>query len=410
MKQLLDFVPPLKVKRFLGYRPNIWVVAPVVRITCGTIQAPLVLKLWSNANELCVVAKADGSTAVEYTLEAQENAIVLANAGGVNQDIHVVVRTNLPSRTNEQRKALLASICDSDLVQFLQSIKSSGMASLVQKIVRLRPLFLTHPDIPGRRYHATTVLKAIVLCMMSPTQSGHFVAHIGKYVQARQHLVKRLLVSMAEDTSWDKEAANFVSCGALLLSQHEFVHSAKFEDEVAAIAERMWGSSDCNNYEDAWRVGGSKSGSEPSGGVSMIARDAPTNRINLASFVHGIVGGMANDKFMMAYLRDNQDKYNAIKSMPRFKESVRHVPLDVYCDQHATGMIAMCFGKDIPLKSHPQSKTIEAPYMVRNHTIFRENSGSNPRRLNIDSNGNVEVEGKSIPYHGWRPELSADML
>ena len=260
MNQLLEMVQPVRVgnaatndqdNRFLHFMPHWWCPVGQVAQNTGTVRAPLILRLWSTEEEASVMSEVDGTQKVKYLLQDQERAYTFKNAGGKNQDIAIVSSTTKPARTVAERQALIDAM-DKDLVSFVRSIESSGIVSLVQKLIRLRVTHFTHPDYPTKVYPAEDVLKAMVLVVFDPSTKGHFVAHIGKYVFSQTHFVKRLGVCMFEDSSWNREHANFFICAATLTTEIAFEPSAALEDRVLQIAIGLWASTRCNGYADAW--------------------------------------------------------------------------------------------------------------------------------------------------------------
>ena len=152
MNELLEMILPVKddsscnpKNRFLGYQGHHWEEVVDHRIRSGLVKAPLLLRLWNattknvgNANqkEDCVIGSdAEGNN--NYSLKSGEEALVFPNAGGKDTNILVVIPSNSISRTPEERQVILTEMDDA-LVKYICAIRSSGMVSLMQKIIRLQ--------------------------------------------------------------------------------------------------------------------------------------------------------------------------------------------------------------------------------------------------------------------------------
>ena len=213
---------------------------------------------------------------------------------------------------------------------------------------------------------------------MNLNQPGIFIPHTGTFVSA-QHLLKRSMICMAEDSKYTRTKANFLSTGAILSQQRSWEPSAEFEDEVEDIIVGLWDSSCCCDYK---QVGGSyvdnsdgtsswvESSTAAALAVSAIETDAEKNRANLLSLIHEALGGMKGDKAMLRFLRDNPDKYNSMPAVAGYDKPMGIDSLDIWCDQHGNGGVAYLFGRNCPAQGRPNLRTKQAPYLMRTLVLF----------------------------------------
>jgi len=174
-----------------------------------------------------------------YDCKPGERALMVSNAPR-GASVAFVVRKDVPGAT---ANATPHTVHDAPY-PFLEYIGTGGCVSLLKKVVRRRPRALRHPD-TGEEFDAPVVLGAIVRRLLDPRQPGIFLLDAGVYVSARQHLLKRLLIIMAEDSEYSDENACLLAGAALL---REFDASweplASLMERWEGIALELWRTSE----------------------------------------------------------------------------------------------------------------------------------------------------------------------
>lgn len=345
MEQLVTMIPAipgseyrqLTAGNYLGYRRCMWTVKHQLEVS-GTVSASLVLRVRTGACLSSPYTCANGERAIvaKDAIQGQPVAFVLDSTAQV---------PDVPTP------------CDPSLDAFLVSIGTSGLVSLLQKAVRRRPAALKHPE-TGVVYETEEVVRQVVRRLLSPSQTGIFLADRGIYVSARQHLLKRLLVIAAEDSEYGDANMSLLATAALLSEcdaswAPDAGLCARWED----IAVSLWASSKTSTYNTAMGF---------SMGPTTFANFEPAH---LACMVHEELGGMTGDRGMLRWLR------SSARNTVVASGTVQHVDsLDIYCDQHITGCVGYLW--NARRKPGPAS----APYEHELAHAFRIVSGWNTRR------------------------------
>lgn len=248
-----------------------------------------------------------------------------------------------------------------DLVPFLKSIGTSGMVSLLQKIVRRRPQALSHPD-TGETYPAEITIRQIVACMLDPSQPGIFLPDQGVHVSARQHLLKRMMTMMAEDSKYVTAVSVMLGGAALLtVKDPSWVPSEALCQQWEDIAVCLWNARKTSEYDSG--KGLAERASSPTSCRSFVDE--------FASMVYEEIGGMEGDRGMLRWLRFHER--NTVKT--KHKSPCGIDSLDVYCDQHVEArfmwLVPPVVGMGPPA----------APYGPALKEAFHAYSGHNVRRL-----------------------------
>ena len=228
------------------------------------------------------------------------------------------------------------------IVAFLKEIGTSGVVSLMQKIVRRQPHHVQHPDTEDI-FHAQDVLQCIVMLM--PHMQGLFLADLGIYVPALQHLLKRMMTCMAEDAEFVQEHMISLGAAALLLSEEPAWSPSnghiKYWMEILC---GMWRSTRTSNYS------------------TQHSLPAPTdiNADTLPYLIYEKLGGMGGDKKMLIWLISHPRN-----ELTGSRDVTDIDTLDVYLDQHTEARYLWLTENDIPVGQ-----------------AFHLYTGANPRRGN----------------------------
>jgi hypothetical protein len=211
-----------------------------------------------------------------------------------------------------------------DLGVYLDSIGTTGCISLLQKAIRRQPEHMSHPE-TNERYSSREIVVRISKRMLAGKQNGFFLPHIGKYVTALQHFLKRLFIIAAEDSEYDEAAMHFVSMHALFSYKIPFWKpSGRTVEKFVSIAVKLLNSRRTSEYP----VFNER---------RRVDRDMQKSfMVNAPSLVHEYIGGMHGDQDMLRWL--SQSPRNNVRG--RGMSGVD--TMDVFCDQHQDGRL-VCF-------------------------------------------------------------------
>lgn len=244
--------------------------------------------------------------------------------------------------------------CEHKLERFLSSIGSSGMVSLLQKIIRRRVKLLRHPDLKNVFYKPEDVIRSIIDKMLDPNQPGIFIPYPGAYISAQQHLLKRLMVISAEDVEYNQQNANIFGAGALVTQKLPYWKpSLKLRDIWKETAIHMWKSTRASVYRNDIE-------NKP---VSLNEKTTPC-------LILYELGGMTGDKNMFSYLIQHPTRTVCMQDNKSSTEPF--TSLDVYMDQHVEARVVWM------LKSTNITRPEQYVQLLSN--FFKKYTGQNPRR------------------------------
>ena len=320
MRDLCALVPPipgsehkrLTMSNYLGYRRSLWGIMRDVRSSVA------------NGPTISIASGA-------FTVAT--NAPTACRR--VSTDFGEICFTDAEETSAEAKLPAPAA----DVVAFLEAIGTSGMVSLMQKIVRRQPAWLEHPD-SGARFDPREVLDQIVL--LAPTMTGIFLPDLGIYVPALQHLLKRMMTCMAEDTEYVQDHMIALGGAALLLARDpSWVPAESHLLRWMTILRGMWQSPRTSAY------------------TTQHSEPAPTavHADTLPYLIYNELGGMGGDKKMLIWL--SAHPRNTLTG----KRGAEGDTLDVYIDQHTEARY---------LWLSPAAWDLSA--------AFRAYTGANPRR------------------------------
>ena len=249
------------------------------------------------------------------------------------------------------------------LHSFLTSIGTSGMISLLQKTIRRKVLQFYHPDYPSLRFSAENVICSIMDLLLNPKQKGIFVPYTGAYVTARQHLLKRLMVIMVEDSEYVPESLNVLASGCLLSSKApQWTPPQYITNQWKEIALNMWKSNKTSYYETK---------------IKMTPNVLNLDTFPLATLYE--LGGMQGDKNMFSYVLTHPGMRNTIIYNPQDTTLEPLTTLDIYMDQHVESRLVWLKKQDMT-----QGKRDFGKELIQ---FFKEFTGQNPRR-----NHNMKIQ------------------
>ena len=345
MEQLQSMVPPVpgsekrqrEMTNYLGYRRSQWSIQSSEELT-GTVEARLVLHVASGS---CLHSP--------YTCGPNQKAFYCKDAI-LGQPIAFIVDDDMSQKTSVGHSAHLDS--------FFESIGTSGLVSLLQKIIRRKPFRLTHPDVQ-MYFDSEFVIRNIVQKLLDMRQAGIFLPDRGIYVSAKQHFLKRLMIIMAEDSEYNDTEISKLAIAALLCECCPIWNpSNKVCQDWEDIAVYLWKSDKTSVYN-------TKMGFNM--GPTTFHNFKPSH---LACMIHEELGGMVGDRGMLRWLR-NSPRNTVIASVNR----TTHVDsLDIYCDQHVTGNVVYLWN------AREKNNTPSAPYSKELHKAFQLVTGWNTRR------------------------------
>ena len=252
--------------------------------------------------------------------------------------------------------------CEPKLERFLSSIGSSGMVSLLQKIIRRKVKLLKHPDFEKVFYKPEQVIHSIIDKMLDPNQTGIFIPYPGAYISAQQHLLKRLMVISAEDVEYNHQHANIFGAGSLLTQKLPYWKpSLKLRNIWKQTAIQMWKSTKASVYRN-----------------DIENKPVSLNEKTASCLILYELGGMMGDKNMFSYLIQHPTKTVCMQDNKSSTESF--TTLDIYMDQHVEARVVWM------LKS--KNTTRPEQYIQLLSNFFKKYTGQNPRRghsMNIPS-------------------------
>lgn len=253
-----------------------------------------------------------------------------------------------------------------DLISFLKSIGTSGMISLLQKTIRRKVIQFFHPDNPTLIFSAKNVICSIIDLLLDPKQKGIFIPYPGAYVTARQHMLKRLMIIMVEDSEYIPDSLNVLASGCLLSHKVPQWNPPKYIiNRWKEIALDMWKNNKTSYYEKK---------------IKMKPSILNENTLPLVTLYE--LGGMQGDKNMFSYLLKYPEKRNIIfNSQTMTLEPM--TTLDIYMDQHVESRFIWLKNQDMTQGKRDFNKELTK--------FFKEFTGQNPRRKH-----NMEIQKENV--------------